>query len=85
MKDLLKVTVLSPREVLFEGEAKAISSKNSQGKFDILFSHANFITLVENQPVIILKADDSKSEFNFKQAIIYNSQNEVLVLAEPTS
>ena len=38
--------------VLFEGEVKAFSSFNERGTFDILYSHANFISLIRKNCVI---------------------------------
>ncbi len=52
-QELLKVKILSPTQTIFEGEAVSLSSVNSSGKFDILPFHANFITLVQNQPLLL--------------------------------
>ena len=46
---IFKLRVITPKQTLFEGDAVSISSVNSQGKFDILAQHANFITLVETR------------------------------------
>ena len=81
----LQVTILTPKQLLFEGKASSVSSVNSDGKFDILAEHANFITLVENQPIEVMVLDKGLQTFNFTQAIIYNSQNKVSILAEPLS
>lgn len=74
---------MTPMEVAYEGEALAVSSSNSEGKFDIIPQHANFVTIVENQPITVLKTDKSKLNFNFSQAIIYCSANQVKVYADP--
>lgn len=64
MADYLKVKVLSPNQILFQGLALSISSKNSFGNFDILPYHANFITLVQNQPITIRIKDPASSAAN---------------------
>lgn len=59
----LNVKILSPTQTIFEGEVLSISSVNSTGKFDILPFHANFITLVQKNPVILRikkKGDEGK-------------------------
>ena len=84
MNDLLEIKVITPREVLLEGKARALSSKNSNGIFDILPEHANFITIVDNQPIVVHLEKEDKT-FNFSQAIIYQKANKVLVFAEPLS
>jgi len=49
-KLVLQVKISTPTEVLWEGEAASVSSVNSQGTFDILPKHANFVTLVKGDP-----------------------------------
>lgn len=51
--NVLNVKILSPTQTIFEGEAYSVSSTNSAGKFDILPFHANFITLVQKQPIFL--------------------------------
>ena len=79
---LLRVRIISPQQVILDTKAISVSSKNSQGTFDILPLHANFMTVIENHPIIIrpLISEQQKQEkltFNFPVAIIYNSLNTV--------
>ena len=71
----LNVRIVTPRQILFDGIASSVSSVNSQGKFDILPEHANFITIVENNPIIIHDADKKVFSYNFPLAIIYTAKN----------
>ncbi len=80
----LHVTILSPTQTIFEGQALAISSKNSAGKFDILPQHANFITLIENQPIVLLLPGKKSLNFNFPKAIIYTTQNLIKIYTDIT-
>ncbi|MBI2593624.1 hypothetical protein HYW44_03200 [Candidatus Daviesbacteria bacterium] len=52
-QNFLNVKIISPTQTIFEGKVLSISSVNSTGKFDILPFHANFITLVQKNPVIL--------------------------------
>lgn len=52
-KNTLTVKIISPTQTIFDGEAYAVSSVNSSGKFDILPFHANFISLVQKQPIYL--------------------------------
>lgn len=52
-QNTLKVKILSPTQTIYDGEALSVSSTNSTGKFDILPYHANFITLIQKNPVIL--------------------------------
>lgn len=78
----LHVRIVSPRGVIFEGETKSVSSKNSVGNFDILPQHANFITIVENQPISVRKADETQEDFHFDLAIIYTRNNQVNIYTD---
>lgn len=80
---VLNVKILTPKQTVFEGQALSVSSTNSVGKFDILPSHANFITLVENQSIEIQDMNRQMQTFQFSQAIIYNVSNKVSIFAEP--
>ena len=80
MSDLLTIKISSPEEVLWSGEAFAVSSKNSQGKFDILPHHASFLTIVEDQPLKISDSDKKVlQEFRFPRALVYNRENKVSI------
>lgn len=83
MSQLLNIRILTPKRVLFEGPALSVSSTNSEGRFDILPEHANFITIIQKQRIDIQKPDHRELVFNFNQAIIYNYKNYVSIYAEP--
>lgn len=80
--EFIEVRIISPKGVVLEEKALAVSSKNSAGKFDILPEHANFITLVENSPINIRKIDDQIAIFNFPLAIVYNANNKVNIYTD---
>ena len=78
-KNEIYVRVASPEKVLWEDKAFAVSSRNSQGKFDILPHHTSFLTIVENQPIKISGPKKILQEFRFKRALIYNRVNRVSI------
>lgn len=78
----LLVTVVSPQQIIYSGEAKSISSTNSSGLFDLIPEHANFVTIIENQPIIIRTNNNQKVEFKFPLAIIYITANTVKIYAQ---
>lgn len=77
MNPTLHVRIISPQQTFFEGEVTSVSSKNMQGAFDILPQHANFITIVENSPIIIRTEGQKPQTFKLPIAIIYTHQNRV--------
>lgn len=80
-KDRLSVIINSPDKVIWEGEVTAISSENSEGKFDVLPEHANFITLIQNKPIELYRPDSRTESFLFDQAVIYVHDNNISIYA----
>ncbi len=80
---VLNVTVLSPQDMLFQGAALSVSSKNSAGNFDLIPEHAKLITIIENNPIVIRKLNREKITFKFPLAIIYITNNKVSIYAQP--
>lgn len=78
IKALLHVRINSPDKVMWEGEAESMSSVNSEGPFDILPYHANFITVVEGKPIRI-KTEKEIVEFTYQKAIVYIHSNTVSI------
>lgn len=78
----LHLKISSPGGIVFEGDVFSVSSKNLSGKFDILPQHANFITLIENEPINIILPNREKKSFNFPFAIVYNSKSFVRIYTD---
>lgn len=80
--NVVQVKVSSPIKDYYAGPATSISSVNSKGKFDILAYHANFLTFVKNQPIVIRIPQKKPLTFHFPFAIIYNSNNSVHIFTD---
>ena len=78
----LKVRIITPKQVIFNEDSLSISSTNTVGKFDILPTHANFITLIQNSPIIIRKTNHQLVTFKFPLAIIYTVSNKVNIYTD---
>lgn len=73
----LHVRIISPQQLILDTEANSVSSKNLQGPFDVLPLHANFITLIENTPIVIRTPNQKPLTFNFPLAIMLVTENKV--------
>lgn len=82
MNQTFNVRVISPKQIIYQGNALSVSSTNSAGKFDILAEHANFITLIENSPIVIRTVDKQSVVFKFPLAIIYTTRNTVNIYTQ---
>ena len=72
----INVTIMSADEVVWEGSAKAISSENNAGPFDVLPDHAHFITLIKNSLVVVHLLDETQNRtFKLEQAVLFFQNN----------
>ncbi len=78
-KPTIHVRIISPQQLILDTEAESLSSKNPDGNFDILPQHANFLTVVDKQPIVVRIKDQKPLTFNFPLAIIFASGNIVNV------
>ncbi len=60
----------------FRGKARAVSSQNRLGKFDILPEHTNFITLIFNN-LTIHTPDKKTLNYQFERGVLEVSENKV--------
>ena len=74
----LEVYIGSPEKTLFEGLAKAISSYNDIGPFDVLGLHENFISTIRNSLRVTLQ-NGEKREYKIGNGIMRVNNNIVQV------
>ena len=72
----LHVCINSPESIIWEGDAVWVSSTNSQGPFDILPFHANFISIIENHPIKV-NTGAQVTEYSYERAVLYVHSNKV--------
>jgi F0F1-type ATP synthase epsilon subunit len=72
----LTVHVRNRRIQLFSGRAMAVSSENEKGVFDVLWEHANFISLIKNNISIHLDPTE-KRIIPIKSGVMNVSNNTV--------
>ncbi|MGM0628951.1 MAG: hypothetical protein ACQESA_00810 [Patescibacteria group bacterium] len=80
-QDLLNVRIISLGEVVWEGYALSISAENTNGVFDILPQHANFITILKDTPIVVKTESKTQKEFTFPRSLLYAKENEVKIYA----
>ena len=65
----------------FRGKVKSLSSKNSEGPFDILPEHENFVT-VAHEMITMVDTQGKKIEIALEKAVLEASNNLVKVFIE---
>jgi F0F1-type ATP synthase epsilon subunit len=78
MSDLIHVRINSPQKIIWEGDAEWVSSENSQGPFDILPMHANFVSIIENKDIKVKTANGVET-YTFPRSVIYAHSNQVKI------
>jgi len=79
MKDELEVSVIKPDAKIYTIQASSVSSTNENGKFDILKSHANFISLVKDYAQIVQNGKTTRLEFGTGVLHCKNNQIKLFV------
>ena len=77
---LLEVTVLSPREVVFEGKANSVVVPGEQGVFEVLPFHKRIISRLISGKLLI----DGKV-FPLRRGIVKANKNKVTIIVEEIS
>ncbi len=69
------------REYAYRGKIKSFSSQNTEGKFDILPEHENFVTMAHDK-ITMVDLAGKKIEFAIEKAVLEASNNLVKVFIE---
>ena len=78
MQSDISVTIYSLESILYQGRVSALTSVNEKGKFDILPSHSNFISIVKGY-LILHEKDGNDKEFKLNQGVLKLSNNEAFI------
>lgn len=74
----MKVTVLSPKQVIFEGDAKSVFLPGDKAEFEILEYHAPIVSLLRRGSIAI----DWEKRIPIKRGLMKFDRNECLALVE---
>lgn len=77
-QDVFHLIVLSREGTLYNNNVRSISSFNTKGHFDVLGSHANFISLIQKE-VQIIDVEGKKTQFDISKALIKVFENNVKI------
>jgi len=75
---MFHVTILNPKQVLFEGEARSVFLQGDEGEFEILDYHAPIMSLLRKGKIVI----DGGKYLAIKGGAAHFEQNNLVVLAE---
>jgi F0F1-type ATP synthase epsilon subunit len=73
--ETITVTIMTPFEIVWAGNAFSISASNSEGVFDVLPDHARFLTLIDEKPVVIHTENGESKTYFFSNAVLFFHDN----------
>jgi F-type H+-transporting ATPase subunit epsilon len=78
----MKVEILTPEDLIYQGEASITQLPGLDGLFEILNNHAPMITVLSEGNVKLVETNNSPVFFTIKGGVVEVLANKVLVLAE---
>ena len=80
--DKLKLEILTPNGLIFDGEALSVTLPGEEGEFGVLAHHASLTTLLEAGVVDIEKEDKSVESILINWGVVQVDEKKVIVLVE---
>lgn len=74
----MKVTILNPKHVIFDGEAKNIFLPGDMAEFELMDFHAPIVSLLRPGNVIV----DWQRKIPIKQGMVQFDHNQCMILVE---
>ncbi|MDE0233483.1 MAG: ATP synthase F1 subunit epsilon [Gemmatimonadota bacterium] len=82
MASAMRLKVVTPEEVVFEGDARSLVAPAWDGWVGILPGHAPFLTLMGEGPLSVEPESGDRREFQVGGGVMKVESNEVTVLAD---
>lgn len=77
---MLRVTIVSPEDILYKGEAQGITVPGKKGQFEVLPHHAPIVSSLS--PGIIQCKNQESTSIKIKWGLIDVAQDEVFICVE---
>ena len=74
----MKLVVLNPKHVIYEGEAKSVFLTGDQAEFEILDHHVPIVSLLRPGQVVV----DGETTIDIKRGMVKFFNNECMILVE---
>jgi F-type H+-transporting ATPase subunit epsilon len=80
--DKLKLEILTPNGVIYDGEAVSVTLPGEEGEFGVLAEHSCLTTLLEAGVIDIEKEDKSVESILINWGVVQVDEKKVIVLVE---
>lgn len=78
----MKLSIITPDKLVYEGEATAITVPGTAGSFQILKDHAAIVSTLEDGKVIIKINNNEERTIIIKGGVVEAKDNNIVLLAE---
>ena len=79
----MKLTIITPDKLAFEGEVTAVTVPGSAGSFQILKDHAAIVSTLDDGKVIIQNSQNADDQvILIKGGVVEVKEHNIIVLAE---
>ncbi len=80
--DKLKLEILTPNGMIYDGDAMSVTLPGEEGEFGVLAHHASLTTLLEAGVIDIEKEDKSVESVLINWGVVQVDEKKVIVLVE---
>ena len=74
--------IITPEEKIFEGEVSSVQFPGSDGKFEVLNSHAPIISSLVKGEIRVIDSNNNSSNYPINGGVIEMQNNKIIVLAD---
>ena len=78
----MKVEIISPSDILYNGEATSVTVPSKMGPFTLLEHHAPIVAILEAGKVSLIDANGETKEFDIKGGFTENHDNQLTICVE---
>lgn len=79
---LMKLEIVTPKGVIYDGEAKQITLPGSEGEFGVLPEHATLVSLLKTGIITIEMPDSSKTDIAINTGYVKVNESKVSCLVD---
>ncbi len=78
----MKLNIVSPEDVLYDGEVRSVQLQGTDGKFQILDRHAPIISALAKGKIRIIDSEGKEIVFEVNGGLVEMSKNKIQILAQ---
>jgi F-type H+-transporting ATPase subunit epsilon len=74
--------IITPEEKIFEGKVSSVQFPGSDGKFEVLNSHAPIISSLVKGDIRVIDTNNNSTNYPINGGVIEMQNNKIIVLAD---